>query len=109
MSRKKILDIIKLTQKRTELIRKIQERRIQNPESLSIRDFFLIIQSGLFRCVSLEEWIGELQKVYDEIKDKTAQKNNKNRLILTGAPIVWPNFKILNIIESFEVNIVAKY
>jgi benzoyl-CoA reductase/2-hydroxyglutaryl-CoA dehydratase subunit BcrC/BadD/HgdB len=99
---------VQLGHHRTLLIRKLQQLRIDKPQSFSIRDFFLIIQSSLFRPLDLEVWIEETDKVKQQmLSHKSERKSLKPRLVLTGAPVVWPNYKVLNILEESGADIVA--
>lgn len=108
LSRKKLFDIIKLKQKQTTLLRKLQEIRIKMPEALNISDLFLIVQSSLFYPNDLSQWITETEKVLEEISEfKPERKNLRPRIVLTGAPMVWPNFKVLNIIDECGADVVA--
>jgi benzoyl-CoA reductase/2-hydroxyglutaryl-CoA dehydratase subunit BcrC/BadD/HgdB len=94
--------------KRTGLIRELQELRSKNPRSLSPADFFLIIQTSLFRPVDMKTWLNELEKVTNEVKNlEPERKNLRPRLVLTGAPMVWPNFKVLNVFEESGADIIA--
>lgn len=105
---KKLYKEIKLSNHRTQLLRNMQELRIQKPRSLSIADLFLIIQSGLFQPIELTKWLEESKKVYEEMKQyEPPRKNLRPRLILTGAPIIWPNYKILNLFEESGADIIA--
>ncbi len=108
LSRRSLEGIIKLSQKRTLLVRELQKIRMENPRCLSITDLFLIIQASFSRIVDLSEWNEETIKVRDEIKGYTPERKSlRPRLILTGAPMNWPNFKILNLFEECGADIVA--
>lgn len=103
----KLRKIIKQTQKRAVLARKIQELRGAKPFSLSIRDMFIIVQAS-FSGADLGEWNRQVQMVITEIEGlKVERERIRQRLILTGAPIIWPNFKVLNLIEECGADVVA--
>jgi benzoyl-CoA reductase/2-hydroxyglutaryl-CoA dehydratase subunit BcrC/BadD/HgdB len=108
LSRKILYREIQRSQKRSLLVRTLQEERIEKPTALSMTDFFLIIQSYLFRPVQPDEWLLETEKVIKEIRSFQPERTSlRPRLILTGAPIVWPNFKLLNLIEESGADIAA--
>ncbi|MFC1566658.1 2-hydroxyacyl-CoA dehydratase subunit D [bacterium] len=108
LSSKLLRAAVGLTQQRTILMRKLHEEKIQKPNSISIRDIFLIIQSAQFRPFDLNQWLKEAEKTVNELTNFIPNKKSlKPKLILTGAPIVWPNFKILNLIEESGANIVS--
>ena len=107
-SNRRLKKAIRLGIQRTRLIRELSDLRLRNPQAISIRDFFLIIQSGLFRLTNPEEWIQETTTVLNELKSSDpARKSLRPRFILTGAPMVWPNYKVLNIIEESGAEIIA--
>ena len=102
-----LLDAIELCRKRTALVRSLQAARAARPASLSIRDAYVVIQSS-FAGADLREWLPEAEKVLKEVEAfETARKRLRPRMVLTGAPIIWPNFKLLNLIEESGADIVA--
>lgn len=108
LSRRALRKAVQLGRHRTLLIRKLQQLRIENPQALSMRDFFLIVQTSQFRPVELDEWLEEAIKVKEQLMAYEPDRQNlKPRLVLTGAPIVWPNYKILNVLEESGADIVA--
>jgi benzoyl-CoA reductase/2-hydroxyglutaryl-CoA dehydratase subunit BcrC/BadD/HgdB len=108
LSGRDLREAVKLGQRRTCIVRELQKLRIEKPRSLSIQDFFLMIQSSLFRPVDLSVWIEETTKVKEQIiSHESERKSLRPRLVLTGAPMVWPNYKVLNILEESGADIVA--
>lgn len=108
LSAKKLREHVRLSRQITSLVRKLQKLRIEKPGSLSVCDLFLIIQSSLFRPADLSEWIKQTAAVCDEMERFSPERKNlKPKLILTGAPVIWPNFKILNLFEECGADIVA--
>jgi benzoyl-CoA reductase/2-hydroxyglutaryl-CoA dehydratase subunit BcrC/BadD/HgdB len=108
LSGRALREAVKLGQCRTRIVRELQQLRVEKPRSLSIRDFFLIIQSSLFRPIDLNIWLEETAKVKAQIMShEPERKSLRPRLALTGAPMVWPNYKALNILEESGADIVA--
>ncbi len=102
-----LLEAIDLTRRRATLVRELQAARAAEPAALSVRDFFLVIQAS-FTGVALGTWLAEAEKVLAGVRGfKSARKRLRPRLVLTGAPIVWPNFKPLNLIEECGADVVA--
>jgi len=94
--------------RRSIVVRKLQDLRAKKPQVLSIRDLFLIIQSAFFRIVDLKNWLEETEKVIAFLGGSAPpRKSLRPRLVLTGAPMVWPNFKVLNLLEESGADIVA--
>jgi benzoyl-CoA reductase/2-hydroxyglutaryl-CoA dehydratase subunit BcrC/BadD/HgdB len=89
------------------LIRKLQKIRSAEPAVLSIRDFMIIIQSS-YTGGDLDEWCVQVEKVLAEAQTYEPERRRlRPRLVLTGAPMVWPNFKVLNLIEESGADVVA--
>ncbi len=100
---------IKQANRRTFTLREIHKLRISRPDLISIRDLFMIVQSS-FTGVPLSKWNPEAEKILDWLGreiSSPAPKRKRTRLILTGAPILWPNFKVLSVIEESGSDIVS--
>ena len=60
------------------------------------------------KALDREQWCQEAQKLLAELKSFVpSRKNIRPRLVLTGAPIIWPNFKPLNLIEECGAEVIA--
>jgi benzoyl-CoA reductase/2-hydroxyglutaryl-CoA dehydratase subunit BcrC/BadD/HgdB len=108
LSNSKLAEEIAVSVRKTELVRQIHDLRRKNPRLLLPSDLFMIIQSSLFRPVDQAEWIDEVMKTIAEMTIRiTDSKNLRPRIVLTGAPMVWPNFKVLHLLEECGADIVA--
>lgn len=102
-----LLEEIEAGRSRTALVRRFQEARAANPEALSIRDFYLILQSATLGAEPAE-WRREAEAALGEVEAfRPGRRRNRARMVLTGAPILWPNFKPLNLIEESGADVVA--
>jgi len=107
LRRRDLLAAIELTRHRSVLVRRLQTARAANPAALSVRDFFIIIQAS-FAGADLTEWLHETTRVISEVEAAgPSHTHQRTPLILTGAPIFWPNFKPLNLIEECGADVVA--
>ena len=107
MRRSALRKAIDLTRRRTALVRRLQEVRASKPAALSVRDFFVIIQSASAGG-DIDAWLAEAGKALAEVEAyKPPRKRFRPRIILTGAPMIWPNFKVLNLIEEARADVVA--
>ena len=98
---------IELGRRRAELVRNLQKARAARPAALSVRDAFLVVQAS-FSGVDLEEWLKQARRVLDGVESFEPERERlRPRMILTGAPIIWPNFKVLNLIEESGADIVG--
>jgi benzoyl-CoA reductase/2-hydroxyglutaryl-CoA dehydratase subunit BcrC/BadD/HgdB len=107
LARAALVREIELANRRTLLVRRLQEMRGAKPAALSVRDFLVVIQSS-FAAVDLAEWLEQAGKVVEHVERfESTRRRLRPRLVLTGAPIVWPNFKPLNLIEECGADVVA--
>jgi len=106
-SRRRLMEAIDLTRRRTALVRELDMARADKPGALSVRDFFIMIQSS-FTGVDLVRWEKEVGTVLEHTrKYHQPRERLRPRLVLTGAPILWPNFKVLNLVEECGADIVG--
>ncbi|MBN1257852.1 MAG: 2-hydroxyacyl-CoA dehydratase [Planctomycetes bacterium] len=107
LKRRALLKEIEAAQTRTAIVRSLQDARSEKPAALSIRDLYVILQAS-FAGVPLVDWNREADKVLQEVNSyQVDRKRMRPRLVLTGAPIIWPNFKLLNLIEECGADVVA--
>ncbi|MDI6788904.1 MAG: double-cubane-cluster-containing anaerobic reductase [Planctomycetota bacterium] len=113
ISKSRLKSSIKLLHKRTEVFRRLHRIRKINPPVINGRDVLLVIQSAFYD--DPERWIEKTTDLCNELEGGVGKKTEKpiasapktKRLLLTGAPLIWPNFKILNIIEASGAVVVA--
>lgn len=99
---------IELTNARSRLVARLQDIRIVHPRALGIRDFFTIVQASLFSPLPLEDWLAQAGAAADEAARAADERRSlRPRLVLTGAPMAWPNFKVLNVLEECGADVVA--
>jgi benzoyl-CoA reductase/2-hydroxyglutaryl-CoA dehydratase subunit BcrC/BadD/HgdB len=99
---------ISLTARRSDLIRRLQDARIAQPGSLSIRDLFVTVQASLFSPEPIETWLKPAEILLSEVQACVPEPRSfRRRVVLTGSPIVWPNFKPLNLLELCGADVVA--
>lgn len=107
LSRRRLREAIEQGRRRTAVVRRLQEARAAKPAAMSVRDFFVIVQAS-FAAVDLEEWLSQARVALDGVEAFEPERRRlRPRLVLTGAPIIWPNFKPLNLIEECGADVVA--
>ena len=108
LNRAGLFAAIALTARRNDLIRRLQVARSAQPGSLSIRDLFVTVQASLFSPEPLETWIKPAEVLLAEVQACVPEPRSlRRRVVLTGSPIIWPNFKPLNILEMCGADVVA--
>jgi benzoyl-CoA reductase/2-hydroxyglutaryl-CoA dehydratase subunit BcrC/BadD/HgdB len=91
---------IMLLQERSSLVNRLHG--IRKRQVISGSDAFLVMQASFFD--DLRRWMSRTTQLCDELdsmKTPIASKDSP-RLLVTGAPIILPNFKIAAIIEQFD-------
>lgn len=103
----KLLKAIETTNRRSALVREMMKYRGEHPAAMSVRDLFTIIQAST-KTDDFEQWLAQARVALDELKSfKPDRARIRPRIVLTGAPVIWPNFKVLNIIEECGADVVA--
>lgn len=102
----KLKQAIELLHKRTEVFRKLYEIRKSKKPVITERDTLLVVQTSFYDDIN--RWIEKTEKLCIELEKNV--KNGKSvcdtgmpRLLLAGAPIIFPNYKLINIIEEFAI------
>ncbi|OGV60112.1 MAG: hypothetical protein A2498_02205 [Lentisphaerae bacterium RIFOXYC12_FULL_60_16] len=107
LSRRSLRAAIETSRQRAARIRELDTLRTAEPGSLSARDAFLILQAS-FTGIPPAEWNRRVDAVLAWMRAFVpARERLRPRLVLTGAPIIWPNFKVLNLIEECGADIVG--
>jgi len=100
----KLKKAIELCHLRQVVFHRFDEIRQSTNPLISGRDALLVTQVSFFD--DLRRWTEKTKKLCQELTENI-KKNlgiypaQTPRLLLTGSPIIWPNYKFLNIIEEF--------
>ena len=106
-SRRRLRREIQLSAERTALIRQLGDLHSQTPEAIDVRDVFIIVQSA-WSGVATDAWNTEVRKVIAELEAfEPTRRRTRPRVVLTGAPIIWPNFKVLNLLVECGADVIA--
>ena len=98
-----LADSIRLIHRRTEAFRRFHEMKKADPGILSGRDTLLAIQASFYDDAGRwTEKFGEMTAELGALKraDAAADAQPAPRIMLTGAPVIWPNWKLLDTIEE---------
>ncbi len=107
VGRRALADSVRLLHRRTEAFRKLHELRKLNPFVLSGRDTLLAVNASLYDDPG--RWTENMEGMARdlELSPPPPPENPPARVLLTGAPIVWPNWKLPHIIEEAGALIVS--
>lgn len=107
VTRADLLAEIRAGEERTALLRQLMKERADRPGALSFRDAQLVIQS-LHAGADPDRWTAQARAVLEHVRGFRAERPRlRPRLVMTGAPFFWPNFKLLNLVEECGADIVA--
>ncbi len=107
LERKKLKEAIELFQKRSKLYRALYELRRKHPGVISHSDWLMMIQASFYADVPT--WVAQAEVLLKEMTAAVSGSHTETtkKLLITGAPVIWPNFKILNLIEELGASVVA--
>jgi len=100
ITNKKLKESIELLHKRTQVFRRFYELRKKSVVTGS--DALLVVQTSFYDDIN--RWIQKTEELCDELEEN--ENKSDVRLLLTGSPIIWPNYKLLNIIEEHALIVV---
>ncbi|MFC1498816.1 2-hydroxyacyl-CoA dehydratase subunit D [Verrucomicrobiota bacterium] len=100
---------IKIYHRRTEVFRELTKLRERYPHILSGRDMMLVTNSSFID--SVENWTAAVELLIRELKNMAEKQPSVPSgflpVVLTGSPVMWPNWKVLNILEEAGISVVA--
>jgi benzoyl-CoA reductase/2-hydroxyglutaryl-CoA dehydratase subunit BcrC/BadD/HgdB len=109
IGRRQLRDSIMLFRRRTEAFRALCNLRLRYPHLLSGRESFLVTQASFTDDVA--RWTEEVWRLVAELQEEGARRPEPPAgflpVLLTGAPVAWPNWKVLNVIEEAGAWVVA--
>jgi benzoyl-CoA reductase/2-hydroxyglutaryl-CoA dehydratase subunit BcrC/BadD/HgdB len=109
-SRRKLLESIALFQKAGHATRRLADLMLDHPPAIRGSDFLLVMNLSFFDDVV--SWTSAVKQLAAEARDANNETKDVSergpRLLLTGAPIIWPNWKVLEMVEEAGGNIVAE-
>ena len=109
ITKKKLKEAIDILYERTRVFRRFYEIRKSIPTVITEKDALLVVNTSFFDDPA--RWIQKTNELCDELdqsikKGLSVARPEQPRILITGSPIVWPNYKILDIAEQSGLNIV---
>lgn len=109
ITRSSLRDSIELYHARAEAFRALYNLRKAHPHILSGRDAFLVTEASFSDDPA--RWTENVWTLVRELearaKSSPTPPPNFVPILLTGAPVIWPNWKLPNVIEDHGATIVA--
>lgn len=107
ITKKRLKESIELLRRRQAAFRRLYELRKHYPPLINGRDAQLIIQASFYDDIN--RWTEKTEELCAQLEHPTSTNQfplSSSRLLLTGAPLIWPNFKLLNLVEEVGATIV---
>ncbi|UDQ98781.1 double-cubane-cluster-containing anaerobic reductase [Lentisphaerota bacterium WC36G] len=103
ITKKRLLNAINLIHHAQYEFKRLQKIRKSNIHTISGRDAGAVINAYFYD--NAESWTQAMKNLNDELEQRIKEKvsivpNSSPRVLLTGSPFVFPNWKIPNLIES---------
>ncbi len=109
ITRQSLRQSVELYHARAEAFRALYNLRKAYPHLLTGRDAFLVTEASFSDDPA--RWTDHVWKLIRELepraKDRPAPPQDFVPVVLTGAPILWPSWKLANVIEDHGATIVA--
>ncbi|MCM8777055.1 MAG: 2-hydroxyacyl-CoA dehydratase family protein [Candidatus Omnitrophica bacterium] len=105
ISRKELLSACKITNERTSIFRKIYKLRAEKKGIINAFDYFTLTSASFL--LTATDWTKYTEVLYNELLNREIKTNYKKQILLAGSPIVFPNFKLLEIMEEAGCYIAA--
>ncbi len=97
--RKDLINACKITNERTKLFREIYKLRAEKTGLMNSFDYFTLTSASFLLTPS--DWIENAKILYNELLGSGRKaKEYKKKVLLSGSPIIFPNFKLLEIMED---------
>jgi len=109
ITKKRLKDSIQLLHDRHDVMRDLLDIRKSEYQVILGSDYFIVTQAAFFDDIN--RWIENVKALIEELetnikKKKIVKDRGALRILLTGAPVILPNFKVIDMIESFDASIV---
>lgn len=96
---------IQLLNRRTEAFRRFHELRRRAPAVVTGQEALFVTQASFVDDV--ERYTAQLGQLCDELEQAESAGEPGPRLLLTGAPLIWPNHRVIELLETNGAVVVA--
>lgn len=105
ISRRPLRAAVELVNRRAAAARALDELRKRDPPPLSGLDALLVVQTSF--VADLRWWCERCESLVEECAERTVATGPKARILLTGAPVLWPDFGLLHLLAEAGADVVA--
>jgi len=105
LRRRPLRAAVELLNRRTEAWRRLMAVRLARPGCLAGADAFLVAQASFF--AEPGAWIERADALAQELEDGSSKTSSRIPLVLTGSPLFFPDFELLELIEELGGAVLA--
>ncbi|MBI2301024.1 MAG: 2-hydroxyacyl-CoA dehydratase [Armatimonadetes bacterium] len=105
LRRRALHGAIALVNRREEAFRRLLRLRQADPPALSGEDFLFVTQASF--TADAAAWAEHTEALCAVLEARPARPANGRRVLLTGAPLIWPNHKVVQLLEQAGAAVVA--
>ncbi len=108
ITRRRLQDAVQLVNQRTRVLRRLNFLRSHARLPISGADAFFVMQASF--TADCGWWIEKGQNLLEELEDRLAQGlgiQPKARILVTGSPILWPDYRWLFLLAEAGAEVVA--
>jgi benzoyl-CoA reductase/2-hydroxyglutaryl-CoA dehydratase subunit BcrC/BadD/HgdB len=103
--RRALREAVELVNRRSRLARRINELRFEDPRRLNGRDAFLVMQATFIADPGW--WVERAGALVKEMEAAKPSGDQPARVLLTGSPVLFPDFQLLQLTEESGAAVVV--
>lgn len=107
-SRDDLLKACLAANERTAVFRRLEELRATQPQLIGVADYFAMASASF--CVLSDEWTGHARLLLKEAEGRRREyvpREGRKKILLAGAPVIYPYFKILDVLDQAGLDVVC--
>jgi benzoyl-CoA reductase/2-hydroxyglutaryl-CoA dehydratase subunit BcrC/BadD/HgdB len=108
ITRGSLKDAVGLINRRTQAVRRLNDLRKNRRPPISGADALLVMQTAFL--ADLAWWTEKTEALCDELDQRVAAEKGqipRARILLSGSPVLWPDFKLPLLVQECGADVVA--
>jgi len=108
ITRGTLKEAVGLINRRTQAVRRLNDLRKKPRPPISGADSLLVMQTAFL--ADLRWWIEQTESLCDELEQRVAAEKcrvPRARILLSGSPVLWPDFKLPLLVQECGADVVA--
>jgi benzoyl-CoA reductase/2-hydroxyglutaryl-CoA dehydratase subunit BcrC/BadD/HgdB len=108
ITRGSLKEAVGLINRRTQAVRRLNDLRRNRRPPISGADALLVMQTAFLADVAW--WVEQTESLCDELEQRVAAEKGqvpRARILLSGSPVLWPDFKLPLLVQECGADVVA--